>query len=241
MLISTQVPLVLVIALTFLGILQFQLRFAKKAMTSLDERPGMVLLYLWLVGSLIGILLGGDWWPHYLIQGIAPLAVWLAVTLSRSAQAFPRYLSRLPSLLTLLLLLLPYQVVVSNRADAEQISNDLYSTRYTVSEAVAEYVQTQTAPGTPIYAAFSEPEVYVQANRPSAFRHLYGNEISVYPAAQIALVSLIASPERPGMILDFDLDCRCQFPELSRSFWAVVPQYYHLETTIGGVDVYRRN
>ncbi|CAN0404451.1 unnamed protein product, partial [Phaeothamnion confervicola] len=37
-----------------------------------------LLLRLWALGCLGGIAMGGDWWPHYLMQIAAPAAIWIA-------------------------------------------------------------------------------------------------------------------------------------------------------------------
>ena len=79
------------------------------------------------------------------------------------------------------------------------------------------------------------------ADRPAAFRFLYGNEIDAYPDAFASLMALIESDSRPDLVLDMDLPCRCQFPELSSTFWPAIERHYHLETTVEGVSIYRAN
>ncbi|MGH2561584.1 MAG: ArnT family glycosyltransferase, partial [Thermomicrobiales bacterium] len=53
-------------------------RPAARAARFLPTADGDVLLRLWFLGCLAGIAMGGDWWYHYLIQAIAPFAIWLA-------------------------------------------------------------------------------------------------------------------------------------------------------------------
>jgi 4-amino-4-deoxy-L-arabinose transferase-like glycosyltransferase len=201
-----------------------------------DEEAGGLLLRLWLLGCIAGIAMGGDWWEHYLIQIAAPLAIWLVAALRELAGRLDRIRYWAVVLAMLTFLLGQYWVVAIG--DPDRISSWLYQRDdYVAADEVAAYLRAHTSPETPIYIAFSQPAISYQADRPSPYRYLYPQELWALPGTQDALIALIESPSRPLYIVDAGQ--RAPFPDDGRAFWTAVASRYHLETTIGGLGVYR--
>ena len=204
-------------------------------LTRPDDDAGF-LLRLWFLGCGLGISLGGDWWTHYLIQAAAPFAIWLGVTLPRTARTLRRADRVFLGLATFGLLIAPYWVVTHGSGEA--IAGELYDhPGYPVQEEVATYLREHTAPGDKIYVAFDQAALYYLSDRAPAYRHLYDQELRTVPDAYSDIVALIHSPDRPVYIVGTRQPG--PFPDDSRTFWREVGQFYDLETMIDGVPIYR--
>jgi hypothetical protein len=199
-----------------------------------------MLNYLWLAGSLFGIAMGGDWAPHYLIQVVAPLSIWLGSVVVSARERLVGGLTWMPAVLMLILMLeSPLTVAVKGHGDPTVISRNVAGPIYGASQAIATYVEANTAPDDQIYVVATGPQIYFLADRRAAFRYLHSNEIRAYPPAYDELVALIASPGRPDLIVDLDSPCRCELPHGGEAFWDQVERYYRFETDIEGFRIYR--
>jgi 4-amino-4-deoxy-L-arabinose transferase-like glycosyltransferase len=205
----------------------------------INERdPLGFFLVCWSVGAFFGIAIGGDWWPHYLIQILPPFAIWLAKT---SVELW-HHLRRSDGIIMVLvlggLILMPFRVVVTTGGEPDAITRDLFGhVGYPAQDNVAAYLRDHTAPGTRIFVAFDQAAIYYLADRPPAYRHLYAQELQAIPEAYSEILSVIASPDRPVYIVttrQADL-----FPDHGTLFWQLVAQYYTLETEIEGIPIYR--
>jgi hypothetical protein len=205
-----------------------------------ETRQGVMLISIWLVGSLVGIAMGGEWAPHYLIQIVAPLSIWLGSVVASARERLTGGLSWVPAVLVLLLILeSPLSVVVDGHGDPDVISQQVAGPIYGASQAIATYVQANTAPDDQIYVVATGPQIYFLADRRAAFRYLHSNEIRAYPPAYDELVALIESPSRPELIVDLDSPCRCELPNGGKAFWEQVERYYRFETNVEGYSIYR--
>ncbi len=197
---------------------------------------GKLLLRLWMIGSLAGASIGGDWWSHYLIQVVAPLSIWMGWTI---ALVWPTLAGPARSLLataTVGLLVAPFWVLVygspANMAEA------MFShPGYPAQDRVAAYLREHTEPGTSIYVAFDQASIYYLADRPPAYRHLYDQELRGIPSSYSDLISIIQSADRPEYIVSTRQPG--PFADASRAFWQEVGQYYELVDTIDGVPIYQ--
>lgn len=200
------------------------------------EDDGGLLLRLWAFGCLGGISMGGDWWPHYLIQAAAPFAIWLgsswpAVEATLSRRAKPLFMAAM-----LIFLLTPYAIVV--KGSTGEMTQAIYShPGYPSQDKVGAYLKAHTQPNQTIYVAFDEAAIYYLADRPAAYRHLYDQELRAVPNAYSDIIAIIRSPQRPVYIVGTRQPG--PFPDDSRLFWREVANYYDLETMIDGVPIYR--
>src|SRR5665811_196163 len=200
-----------------------------------NDRIGMILR-LWILASLVGIAIGGDWWAHYLIQIIAPFAIWFAgmvIDAIRSVRSHTR-----PALfaVTVVLLLAPYRVITLG--STEEMSNALFShPGYQAQDEIAQWLNENTPPGATIYVAFDQAAIYYLADRPPAYRHLYDQELRAIPSSYSDIITIIRSPERPLYIVSTRQPG--PFPDESRAFWQEVGNYYDLETMIEDIPIYK--
>ena len=200
-----------------------------------DDRIGMVLR-LWVLASVVGIAMGGDWWAHYLIQIAAPFSIWLTSVLTEAMTRIRRR-ARILLVVTIIgLLLAPYRVVTLG--STERMSNELFShPGYQAQAEIAEWIDENAPPSATIHVAFDQAAIYYLADRPPVYRHLYDQELRAIPSAYSDIITIIRSPDRPLYIVSTRQPG--PFPDESRAFWQEVGNYYELETMIEDIPVYK--
>jgi 4-amino-4-deoxy-L-arabinose transferase-like glycosyltransferase len=200
------------------------------------RNDGRFLLHLWLIGSLCGAAIGGDWWSHYLIQVVAPLSIWLAWTITLIWPGMARMARGALSTAIVILLLYPFWVLAYG--SPEDMARAMFShPGYPAQEEVARYIRENTEPGTTIYVAFDQASIYYLADRPPAFRHLYDQELHGIPSSYSDIIAIIRGPDRPQFIVSTLHPG--PFADDSRAFWQEVGQYYEVVATIEGVPIYQ--
>ena len=199
-----------------------------------QDGAGM-LIRLWALGALGGIALGGDWWTHYLIQGVPPLALWLAYNVVLISHTLRRSLRWLFQVAVAGLLLVSFTVLIGSR---DGIAQRLFNyPGYPAQEEIARYLSEHSDPDRTIYVAFDQAAIYYLADRRPAYRHLYEQELRAIPSAYAEIIAIIRSPDRPQYLVTTREPG--SFADDSRAFWREVGLYYEVETTIGGVPIYR--
>ncbi len=203
---------------------------------AMPRDDGKLLLRLWMIGSLAGASVGGDWWSHYLIQMIAPLSIWIGWTITIIWPTIANPARSLLAAATVGLLVAPFWVLVhgtpANMAEA------MFShPGYAAQNQVAAYLREHTEPGASIYVAFDQASIYYLADRPPAYRHLYDQELRGIPSSYSDLISIIRSEERPQYIVGTLQPG--PFADDSRAFWQEVGQHYNVVVTIDGVPIYQ--
>ena len=197
------------------------------------------MIRVWAIGCLAGIAMGGDWWPHYLIQIAAPFSIWFAKTTVDIWKSLEIWDRRIFVFIMVGLMLTPYWVLGTGDYSSRSITKALYShVGYPAQEDVAAYIREHTESGTKIFVAFDQAAIYYLADRPPAYRHLYDQELKAIPNSYSEILSMIQSEDRPMYIVttrQADL-----FPDRGAIFWQLVGEYYQLETEIDGVPIYRR-
>ena len=199
---------------------------------------GALLLRLWMIGCLVGIAMGGDWWFHYLIQIAAPLSIWFAATLLDVRALLAKRGQWVLIASVAILLMVPYSVVAKGSPTA--ITKEIYGhPGYPDQIPVARYLMEHSPPGTPIFVAFDQAALYYLADRPSIYRYLYDQELRALPQSQAELIAIIESPQRPMYIVGTRTGA--PLPDDGQAFWAAVGRHYHWEADVKGVPIYRAN
>ncbi len=209
---------------------------AGPARLPLREDDGRLLLVMWLLAAALGASIGGDWWAHYLIQVVAPLAIWMAVSLDAIWPTLGKFLKILLLIAVVALLLNPFWVIRYRTPD--RMAQAMFShPGYAAQADVAAWLREHTKPGATIYVAFDQAAIYYLADRPPAYRHLYDQELRGIPSSYSELIAIIQSDNRPQFIVATRQPG--QFADSSRAFWQEVGVYYDLVTTIDGVPIYQ--
>jgi hypothetical protein len=198
--------------------------------------PMRRLLQIWIMGCLLGISMGGDWWYHYLIQIMAPFAIWLAITVADLRPRLPRLAHIGLAVSIAALLLVPYGVITKPTRAA--MTSPLFGhPGYADQEVVAKYLRDHTDPETPIFIAFDQAALYYLADRPSTYRYLYDQELRAFPDSEANLVAMVEGPNRPLYIVGTRQ--LAPFADRGLAFWEAVQRHYVLETVVRGVPIYR--
>lgn len=197
--------------------------------------PGGLILVLWMAASAAGVFMGGDYWTHYLVLVVPPVALWLARAIDGIRHALHGWRQYLAMLMFVLLLILPYGVALDGTAGLYQ---RLYRhPGYPAQNDVARYIRANTTPDQTIYVAFDQASIYYLADRKPAYRHLYDQELRALPHSYADIIGILNSDDRPVYIISTLHPG--PFPDDSRAFWREVSRSYDLETMIDGVPIYR--
>lgn len=197
--------------------------------------PGGLLLVAWAIGAVAGLAMGGDWWPHYMIQLVPPVSLWLAWNIDGILHALRRWRLALATAMVTALVLLPFTMIAGGR---DGLLTALYDhPGYPAQAEVAAYIRAHTDPDDTIYVAFDQASIYYLSDRKPAYRHLYDQELRALSESYADIIGIISGPDRPVYIISTLHPG--PFPDDSRAFWREVGQYYDLETTIDGVPIYR--
>jgi 4-amino-4-deoxy-L-arabinose transferase-like glycosyltransferase len=200
------------------------------------------LLGCWLLAAFAGAALGSNWYLHYYQQLLPPVAIatvlGVRALLVRSRR--PWYAVGQGLLVVSVgALIMSIAQVQLLPADPARLVLD-YTPERAASGALADYVRAHTAPDDRIYVAYDQAQIYYLAERRPAARWLYFRELLWTPGAFDEQVARIADPAtapryivgaQPFDDFGFDADGRLR---------AIVARDYVLETTIGGIPVYRR-
>jgi hypothetical protein len=210
-------------------------RPAERPAQLLPSVDGDVLLRLWFLGCLAGIAMGGDWWYHYLIQAVAPFAIWFAPILLGVAQRLTGYWRPALLIAAILILLSPYSAIHMGHA---RMAREMFNHGgYPVQEQVATYIREHTSSENPIFVAFDQAALYYLTDRPGTYRYMYDQELRAIPTAEEELMRMLTSGNRPLYVIGTKQ--RAPFPDHGQAFWNTVNEYYYLEDMVRGVPILR--
>ena len=164
------------------------LAFAVLGIALLHKRPVLcAALAAWLAAGVLGVLGGGSYWNHYLIELVPVATVGTAALFSRH---------RLPAMLGLCVLVVPAAIYMvgpihQDRADHYQRA----------ARIVGRYVRSRALPGQTDYVLYSRPDVLYYAGLQNPYPYNWGLMMRAAPHAVPRLRSLLASGRRPTWIV----------------------------------------
>lgn len=198
------------------------------------DRGGRWVLAAWLFAGFVGINLGGSYWPHYFVQPLPPLVLLVAAAVgSVRVAAWRRILAAgvvLPTLAWLAAL-----VVMSPARRAETIPYDALAAR---DDRIAAFIRASTSDSDRIYVLESEAYLYFAAQRQSPYPYLWGKPIDKIPDALPRLRTMLASPQRPVLVV---LDTPPAAVDPSGGIAADLAAHYHVDRIVEGVTILRAN
>jgi 4-amino-4-deoxy-L-arabinose transferase-like glycosyltransferase len=172
-----------------------------------SERYKLFFPACWILTSLGGVALGGNWYDHYFIQMVAPLSMTAAyglVTLYRSFE--PAQAKRFVAVtVTSLVLTFAFAFKVVLLRDPRQIGFEVYARldRFIYNADIAEYVKERTNPDDRLYIMYSAPEILYLSERRAAYPFLYNKELDRLDPDGKELVQDLTDPAtRPTYIVD---------------------------------------
>lgn len=195
---------------------------------------------IWIGTTIIGMTIGGDWFGHYYIQLIPPLAVLAGIGGSKLI------LGRTNLRVTWgVLASMGVCFFFSSQAkywvmSPDQISLSIFHRpAYLVSERVGEYIANHTQQQDLIYVAFSEAEIYYYAKRKAAVpQQLYWQHLAANRDLWDAVIDSLRM-KKPAMIAWV----QHQPPEkwsTREGFEALINEGYVVDTEFPPIRIYRR-
>ncbi|HEY8602276.1 MAG TPA: hypothetical protein VIL85_27875 [Thermomicrobiales bacterium] len=205
------------------------------------DRHKRAFLALWVLTALGGVALGGNWFLHYYQQLLPPLAIALALAgrwLLQRPIALPRFALACCAGLSTLSLILPIVGGFGAGVDPRMLPG--WEPGVSAAAPIAAYLTAHTAPDDTIYVAYDHADIYYLAQRRPAARWLHFRELLRTPGAFAEQVVRIGTPATaPRYIVGAQAFDRWGF-DTDGTLRAIVARDYEIETTIDGIDLYRR-
>ena len=156
------------------------------------RRPTSLALAAWIGAGLGGILLGGSYWPHYLIELVPATVAGAAVALSARPRLAPvaACAVAVPALAVAGVAVERGQPDASNREAA----------------AVGGYVRDRALPGETMWVRYAHANVLWYARHPSPWPYEWSLMMQAVQGAQSRLARLLASPHRPTWVVTWQRD-----------------------------------
>ncbi|CAN5214699.1 hypothetical protein BH09ACT10_BH09ACT10_17530 [soil metagenome] len=149
-------------------------------------------LAAWLVAGFIGIVGGGNFYPHYFIQPLAALAV-----LSGCALALSRR-----RLLVIVTGALIFVLAVGNVAVGTTLAHVDPPQQRTL--AVSDYLRANSHPDDTLYVMYARANLLYYAGMPTPYKYSWSMMVRTVPDAEQELRTLLKSPtERPTWIVEW--------------------------------------
>ena len=157
------------------------------------DRVLAVTLAAWLGAGAVGVLGGGSYWAHYLIELVAPASLLTGAALSRL---------RVGSLVAVALAALAVSGTVGGVGHARTLQQ-----RHGVV-AVASYVRDHAQPGDTQYVMYAKANVGYYTGLPSPYPYAWSLLVRAHPGATARLRQLLESPRRPTWIVGWQRPSR---------------------------------
>jgi len=195
---------------------------------------------IWIICSVLGMAIGGNWFPHYYIQIIPPLAVIAGIgashIISMGGRTKALWLTALAISSGIFLLnQLPFWLMSS-----EEISIGIYQRpAYLISKEVGEYINNNTDANDSIYVAFGQAEIYYYARRKAAVpQQLYWHQIESNRDLWGKVIMSIRA-KAPAMIVwvQYLPPRQWSTPE---AFKALIEKGYYLDRKLLPLSIYKR-
>ncbi|MEV4637407.1 hypothetical protein AB0J80_08655 [Actinoplanes sp. NPDC049548] len=198
------------------------------------DRGGQWLLGAWLAAGVVGINLGGSYWPHYFVQPLPALVLLAAAAVVGAGAGWRRWALGgavvLPTLVWLAAL-----VPMSPARRADTVPYDALAAR---DDRIAAVIRASTGPDERIYVLESEAYLYFAADRESPYPYLWGKPIDKIPDALPRLRAMLTSPQRPAVVV---LDTPPEAVDPSGGIAAELAAHYHPGPVVEGVPILRAN
>ena len=197
------------------------------------SRFGRLVVGAWLGACLVGVNLGGAYWPHYYMQPLVPLTLLAAV-------AAGAYSIRMVRIATAAIVALPTLVwlgtlvVIGPQERREAIPYYGLALR---TEQIARAVDELTAPSQRVYVFVASPAIYFLAEREASYPYLWGYPIKKIPSAVPQLRAMLAATSRPELVVMETPNPDSVDP--TGGIGRDLRRYYHPAEVVAGVRILR--
>jgi hypothetical protein len=149
-----------------------------------------VVLAAWVLAAVIGVLLGGSYWPHYLIALIPPAAAGAAWGLARH----PRWVG----------VLAVCAIGVPTALNAFTVARHDSAGQEPSAVTIGHYLHARALPGQTAYVLYAKVNVVYYAGLQDPFPYNWSLMMRAVPGAQARLRHLLASGQRPTWVVKAD-------------------------------------
>jgi Dolichyl-phosphate-mannose-protein mannosyltransferase len=190
------------------------------------RRDGVLAATLaaWVVAGAAGVLGGGTYWAHYLIQLIAPASVLAATALAR-----------VPGRSVLVAALAATAIAGTVRGvpqvQGHQAHLGVLST--------ARYLRTHARPGDTQYVMWARANVAYYSGLPSPYPYAWSLLVRAHPGASARLLRLLRSPQRPTWIVGWQPPDAWQL-DPNGAIAAALHRHYRVVAHRHGHPIYHR-
>jgi hypothetical protein len=190
------------------------------------DRVLFATLAAWLTAGLVGVLCGGSYFVHYLIELVPAGCVLAAAGLA----LVPAPISAAA------LAIVAYMALGSADEGFRWLDNH---TPHHRELAIGDYIREHARPRDTVYVMYARPNIVYYAGRRQPYPYLWSLMVRVRPDARPRLRRLLASPERPTWLVGWH----------HPSSWELDPHHalartldrgYRLAATVCNVPVYVR-
>ena len=147
-----------------------------------------VTLVAWLLAGAAGVLAGGSYWPHYLIQLVAPASLLAAVAL-----AGLNHRVRAAAVVAF--------AVIAIHGTLGSVTHVRSVKQRQGVIAVARYVRTHARPGDTQYVMYAKANAGYYTGLQSPYPYAWSLLVRAHPGAMPLLLHLLESPRRPTWIV----------------------------------------
>ena len=191
------------------------------------DRTLVVTFSAWLAGSTVGVLGGGSYFVHYLIQ-LVPVSCVAAAVVIASARTRTR------------VAVLGAYTAVSLSAALGGLGDLALHPPRRPELAVAHYVRDHARPGDTQYVMYARPNVLYYAGLPSPYPYAWSLMVRAMPGARAQLQRLLGSTRRPTWLVQWHDADRWQLDPGDRMD-RLLARGYRLAAIVCGHPIYLRN
>jgi hypothetical protein len=191
------------------------------------DRVLLATIAAWLVGATVGVLGGGSYWPHYLIELVPVSCVAAAAGIAGS-----RRVTRVVAVGAC--------TAVSLIAAVGGIAFVAAHPPHQRAMAVARYVRTHARPGDTQYVMYAQANVPYYIGLPSPYPYAWSLMVRAKPGAIAQLQRLLGSAQRPTWLVKWEPAARWGLDPGGRTK-RLIARHYRLAATVRGHRIYERN
>ncbi len=190
------------------------------------DRVLLATFATWLAGATFGVLAGGSYWSHYLIELVPVSCVAAAVGIAGRRTGIR-------------IALTGACVGVALIAAVRGVVHHAHHPPYQRELAAARYVREHARPGDTQYVMYARANVDYYAGLPSPYPYAWSLMVRTVPGARARLQRLLASSRRPTWVVQWQDDDRWQLDPGDRTD-RLLARGYRLAATVRGHRIYRR-
>ncbi|MDQ1651572.1 MAG: hypothetical protein QOI35_772 [Cryptosporangiaceae bacterium] len=161
------------------------------------RRATVAIMLAWLAAGVIGVNLGGSYWPHYYLQLLPPVAVLAGIAVAAVRVPWLRAVA----LVAVVAPTAAWLVALVPMGQSAREHTIPYYGLARRDERIAAEVRASTCPGDPIFVLVSEANIYFLARRDSPYPYLWGKPIEKIPGSLERMRAVLSGPHRPVVVL----------------------------------------